>query len=204
MLSNIFPTQKAPITPTKQKEGVNSASPLSQAFKINNLEKHLFVTQNTLEQQKKALSVELEQLPTEEKSNEDQISRRVSLLTEIARLDQELNTDRNGNIAEYISLDKSIGAKQLADLESMKKAASIFTRVKVIHKGTEKVPAMNRCYEAFHYFSDLQVSVQNSFPGFDCVLKLSGTDDIVASQSELLFAYVDKVQDAPPLYCYLK
>ena len=97
------------------------------------------------------------------------------------------------------TLDKSIGTKQLADLESMKKAASTFTRAKVIHKGTEKVPAMNRCYEAFYYFSDLQVSVQNSFPGFDCVLKLSGTDDIVASQSELLFAYMDKVQDASVL-----
>ena len=145
------------------------------------------------------MSVELEQLPPEEQSNEDQISRRVSLLAELAGLDQELNTVRNGNIAEYILLDKSIGTKQLADLESMKKAASTFTRAKVIHKGTEKVPAMNRCYEAFHYFSDLQVSVQNSFPGFDCVLKLSGTDDIVASQSELLFAYMDKVQDAPVL-----
>jgi hypothetical protein len=114
---------------------------------------------------------------------------------------------RNGKIAEYISLDKSIGAKHLADLESMKKAASTFTRVKVnycfnnkvIHKGTDEVPPMNRCYEAFHYFSDLQTSVQNSFPGFDCILKVSGTDDIVASQSELLFAYMDKVQEAPVL-----
>ena len=61
----------------------------------------------------------------------DQISKRGFLVAEIARLDQDLNTVRNGKIAEYISLDKSIGAKQLADLESMKKAASAFTRVKV-------------------------------------------------------------------------
>lgn len=126
------------------------------------------------------------------------------MVAEIARLDQDLNTVRNGKIAEYISLDKSI---HLADLESMKKAASTFTRVKVnysfnnkvIHKGTDEVPPMNRCYEAFHYFSDLQTSVQNSFPGFDCILKVSGTDDIVASQSELLFAYMDKFQEAPVL-----
>ncbi len=195
------------MTPTKEKEGVSpeiEASPISQAFKINTLEKHLILAQKNLEQQKKAVLVELEQVPKEEESSEDQKSRRVLLVAEMARLDQELNTVRNGTIAEYLLLDKSIGAKHLADLESMKKAASVFSRVKVIHKGTDEVPSMNRCYEAFHHFSDLQASVQNSFPGFDCVLKVSGTDDIVASQSELLFAYMDKSQEAPVLLLELR
>jgi hypothetical protein len=73
MLSNLFPTQKEPSTPTKQKEGIsslNEASPLTQAFKINNLEKQLLVAQNNLEQQKTAALLELEQLPTEDQSNE--------------------------------------------------------------------------------------------------------------------------------------
>ena len=73
MLSNLFPNQKEPSTPTKQNEGINSrseASPLTQAFKINNLEKQLLVAQNNLEQQKTAASLKLEQLPTEDQSNE--------------------------------------------------------------------------------------------------------------------------------------
>ena len=73
MLANLFPTQKEPSTPTKQKEEIsndNEASPLNQAFKINNLEKQFFVAQKNLEQQKTVALLELEQLPTEEQSNE--------------------------------------------------------------------------------------------------------------------------------------
>lgn len=58
---------------------------------------------------------------------------------------------------------------------------------------------MNRCFGAFHYFSDLQTSVEDCFPGYDCLLKVSGTDDIVASQDELQFAYKDKAEEAPVL-----
>ena len=58
---------------------------------------------------------------------------------------------------------------------------------------------MNRSFEAVHYFSDLQTIAQNCFPGFDIVLKIPGTDDIVASQEELYFAYCDKAEEAPEL-----
>ena len=58
---------------------------------------------------------------------------------------------------------------------------------------------MNRSFEAVHYFSELQTIVQNCFPGFDIMLKLPGTDDIVASQEELFFAYCDKAEEAPVL-----
>jgi hypothetical protein len=58
---------------------------------------------------------------------------------------------------------------------------------------------MNRSFEAVHYFSELQTIVQNCFPGFDIILKLPGSDDIVASQEELYFAYCDKAEEAPVL-----
>lgn len=58
---------------------------------------------------------------------------------------------------------------------------------------------MNRSFEAVHYFSELQTIVQNCFPGFDIILKLPGSDDIVASQEELFFAYCDKAEEAPVL-----
>jgi hypothetical protein len=58
---------------------------------------------------------------------------------------------------------------------------------------------MNRCFGVFHYFTDLQNSVEDCFPGYDCLLKISGTDDLVASQEELRFAYIDKAQDGPVL-----
>lgn len=58
---------------------------------------------------------------------------------------------------------------------------------------------MNRSFEAVHYFSELQTIVQNCFPGFDIILKIPDTDDIVASQEELYFAYCDKSEEAPVL-----
>jgi hypothetical protein len=58
---------------------------------------------------------------------------------------------------------------------------------------------MNRSFESVCYFSELQTLVQNCFPGFDIILKIPGTDDIVASQEELYFAYCDKAEEAPVL-----
>jgi hypothetical protein len=58
---------------------------------------------------------------------------------------------------------------------------------------------MNRSFEAVHYFSELQATALNCFPGFDIILKIPGTDDIVASQEELYFAYCDKADEAPVL-----
>jgi hypothetical protein len=58
---------------------------------------------------------------------------------------------------------------------------------------------MNRSFEAVPYFSELQALVQNSFPGYDIILKLPGTDDIVGSQEELFFGYCDKAEEAPVL-----
>ena len=126
---------------------------------------------------------------------------------QLITLEKEKEAQRHGKMAEYLILDSSIGSKHHDDLKSMKKVSSGFERVKVnnflnikvIHKGSDEVPAMNRCFGAFHYFSDLQTSVEACFPGYDCLLKVSGTDDIVASQDELQFAYTDKAREAPVL-----
>lgn len=127
---------------------------------------------------------------------------------QLISLEKEKEAQRHEKIAEYLILDKSIGSKHLDALKSMKKVSSGFERVKVIanffiikviHKGNDEVPAMNRCFGAFHYFSDLQTSIEDCFPGYDCLLKVSGTDDIVASQDELIFAYTDRAQEAPVL-----
>lgn len=131
---------------------------------------------------------------------------------QLITLEEEKEAQRHGKMAEYLLLDRSIGSKHLDDLKSMKKVSSGFERVKVnkhvnikvINKGTDEVPAMNRCFRAFHYFSDLQTSVEDCFPGYDCLLKVSGTDDIVASQDELQFAYTDKAQEAPVLNLELR
>lgn len=58
---------------------------------------------------------------------------------------------------------------------------------------------MNRSFEPYLYFADLQASVESCFPGFDCVLKLPDTPDIIGSQEELCFAYLEKVDEAPIL-----
>jgi hypothetical protein len=58
---------------------------------------------------------------------------------------------------------------------------------------------MNRSFDAYRHFTDLHASVQNSFPGFDTLLKVAGTEDVVASQEELFFAYTDKAAEAPVL-----
>jgi hypothetical protein len=69
----------------------------------------------------------------------------------------------------------------------------------VTHKQCEGIPDINRSFEPYVYFSDLQASVEACFPGFDCILKLPDTPDIIGSQEELCFAYLEKVKEAPIL-----
>ena len=68
-----------------------------------------------------------------------------------------------------------------------------------MHKQCGHIPDINRSFEPFLYFSDLQAAVESCFPGFDCILKLPDTPDIIGSQEELCFAYLEMVKEAPIL-----
>lgn len=68
-----------------------------------------------------------------------------------------------------------------------------------MHEACDGMPSINRSYQPYLYFSDLQASVEAQFFGYQCVLNIPNTPDIVGSQEELLFAYLDHVEDAPIL-----
>ncbi|KAI8901473.1 hypothetical protein BC833DRAFT_617522 [Globomyces pollinis-pini] len=67
----------------------------------------------------------------------------------------------------------------------------------VIHNQCEDLPAINRSFEPFIYFADLQTAVESCFLGYSCILKLPVTPGIVGSQEELMFAYLEKIEEAP-------
>jgi hypothetical protein len=144
MLSSLgFPhTNKEPSTPTKvfglanRKETAPLCrSPLTKAFMINELEKDLFLALGELTKKKEAFKRDLDGLlqksADEGTSNAGIQERKSELESMIAEVDTEMNSVHSGKLAEYLSLDLSIGSNRLADIAKIEKAASLFTRVKV-------------------------------------------------------------------------
>ena len=94
-------------------------------------------------------------------------------------------------------LDEIIGEKNNEDLKLMEKEASRFQRLVVsFEKSTDfpELPPSKRSLKPVQVFSELQSMVENFYPGFSAVLVKPGTQEIIGSQDELLFAYQDALE----------
>jgi hypothetical protein len=112
-------------------EFVRGSSPRSIALSINRLEKNLAETLGVYSAQRQELVNELALLPAEDTEEPADHARRDQLKNDIAKLEAEMLSLRSGKIAEYLSLDRSIGSRRLGDIEKMKKACLPYTKIKV-------------------------------------------------------------------------
>lgn len=134
-------------SPKSLEEVVRCSSPRSLAIGINRLEKDLYKSLSTLRVQHQELIAQREAMqdlpeakkPDEKESSEEkeQRSQRTALESHIEMVESSIRSLASGIEDEYLSIDRSIGKKHSADVEKMKNAAALFSRIKVYFVSTQ-------------------------------------------------------------------
>jgi len=103
-------------------------------------------------------------------------------------------------------MDAIIGEKQKEDMKQMVAETSRFDRITIDFQASADFPDLppsKRSLKPVALFSELQALAETYYPQFVVVLVKPGTNEIVGSQDELMFAYQD-VKDKTVLNLELK